>query len=47
MKFFAEKAKQCEANMENKDITYPNGNAEATYTTGSGRASEEERKATP
>lgn len=29
------------------DNTYPNGNFEITYTTGSGRASEEERKATP
>lgn len=29
------------------DITYPNGNEEITYATGSGRASEEERKATP
>jgi hypothetical protein len=33
--------------MENKDITYPNGNTETTYATGVGRASEEERKATP
>ena len=32
--------------MEN-DITYPNGNTEITYPSGSGRASEEERKATP
>jgi len=29
------------------DITYPNGSTEITYPTGAGRASEEERKATP
>lgn len=29
------------------DITYPNGNTEITYLTGSGRASEEERRETP
>lgn len=33
--------------MESKDITYPNGKTEITYPTGTGRASEEERKATP
>jgi hypothetical protein len=33
--------------MNEQDITYPHGNGEVTYTTGKGRASDEERRATP
>ena len=36
-----------ERQMENRDITYPHENGEVTYTTGKGRASDEERRATP
>jgi hypothetical protein len=30
-----------------KDITYPSGNLEVTYPTGTGRATDEERRAIP